>query len=381
MAKRAALPAPTEAGRNDEGEIIGSPNMPADAEPGAVCPWSGWTEPTVTTTPIHNVLASHDDDGNLLLSRRDGGDPIGRATTNGLRELSTRIGFPVDFVKKLEPGIQAAVIADRIRAARKQEFSFVVVDGEVTNVAPGWRDAHPHAAVAEAAYGKLRRLVDGPIEVERAEAKEGMSLRLLTPVEEAVTPQVGDVLRMGVEVEQRYGMHLGVGLYTSRLVCTNGMTATHRDYSWMGDASGTRDQQMEWLLGSVRAAVESYRQIVEQARRMAGVRVEGDPLVALAQRARALGIPRRLDPALVEAFYEEPGDTEWAMTNVLTRFAAHRAEPGLGRRLQRAAGSMTASFRMVTARLPLSLALKVGGQIIEAEPATADLQRNHSLEQ
>ncbi len=73
-----------------------------------------------------------------------------------------------------------------------------------------------------------------------------------------------------------------------------------------------------------------------------------------------------LHQAIAAAYDEEPGNTEWHLVNALTRVATHSADvsPNRQRLLQNIAGEFTRDFSLVDARLPNSVALRVGARIL-----------------
>jgi hypothetical protein len=347
------------------GDVLAS--MTAGKEDPKDYPWSDWPIPEVVKTEVHGIVMSHDEAGRVFFCQTEEvthGPVLGLATPNALRELSTRIGFPLDFVRKLTPGLQTAVLNERIQRAPNLSYSFVIVEGQVTDAVPGKREIVPHAEIVQSAYDQLKKTVEGEPDVVVEDAQGRLSFRLLTGIEEAVTKKPGDVLRMGIEVEHAYGFELRVCLYTERLVCANGMTAVQRDYEWTSSAAGTKEEQLFWLRQRVFDAAQAFSSFVERAKAMAAARIEGDPGEALIRRARLLGLPRSQDALLIEAFDEEPGATEWDLLNAFTRFATHDAGSRLGKKLQSQAGRTVEQFEVVKAELPLSVARKVGAKIL-----------------
>lgn len=341
-----------------------TPIAAADVAIPAHLPWANWEAPTVETdVPVQALTVRPTTDGLWL---DDDERPLGRIGTHGLRELSTRVGFPIDFIEKLSTRtLQAEVINDRIAQAREQDFSVVCEGDRILNVAPGWRAVTPHALVAQVAYDEIATRV-GAVEVgPLAVGPNGLSLKLITSTERPVTPRIGDVLRMGVQISHRYGMELGVSLFTERLVCLNGMTGTRHDFDWTHRSMGTVDSQLSWLRDGVDHAIESYGDLIARAQRMAETQFQGSHRDAIIERARAMGVPRRLWEQIIRAFEEEPGQDEWALLNAFTRFATHSTTADLSRRLQAAAGDWATNFDVVTARLPRATAMRVGASIIQ----------------
>ncbi len=364
-------------------------------------PWAAWQEPIVVETNlselrvemIDNMPRAADDEEspgenvNRYLAFVKDGEVIGRASKHALHALSTRVSYPLEFVSKLAPDLQAAVINDRILDARSQEFALAaetdpVYEGEVlvTNCLPGWRGVCGHAQVAQVAHDYLMERLEGA-EVESASCHHGeMVLRLSSPLQQPVTRRKGDVLSCGVDIYHNYGMDLRISLYARRLVCLNGMTREDRPFDWTNRDGGSEEDQLRWLRNGMDQAIESYGDLVARAHQMAETKYTGDYADAIRERARLMHIPQRHWADIISAFEEEPGDSEWHLLNAFTRFASHRAEYGLSRRLQRMAGIWVGDFDMVNARLPRPVANLVGAHILDAgaiieqinQPPTSD---------
>lgn len=345
--------------------------------PSIMQPWNDWKEPQVFQTEIHAVHTGLDSKNNLILSMKNGEgktEEFGKVTPAALKELSTRINFPSEFISKLSPDLQPLVINDRINSARKQKFSFVVDDSnEVIAASPGWRETTTHKEIAQITHDSLlsSEFVDS-VEVDLIERNAGsLNLRFLTPIEAQITPAVGDILQMGLNLKHSFGTELELSLYTRRLVCTNGMTNSRMEYSWHSDAAKTKGRQIEWLKEKVHEVIDSYDLTIARAARMANTMITGDASAALYQRAKAMHIPNRLIPQILEAFNQEPGNTEWHLINAITRFATHRAQGDMTERLQREAGKMVETYQMATARLPLYMAQLSGVEILSTEDIPA----------
>lgn len=345
-------------------------------------PWALWPVPEATHVNTHDIRASVDDDRLYIGTDEAHGTP----TLGALRSLSERINFPPEFVTKLPTTLQADIINNRIASYRDADFSLVMehstnpmMPSVVASVAPGQRLVLPHAAVAQTAYETIRAVFDTEALVaDTTLASDHSLVRFKIPYDAPIRPDggrsVGDVLRMGVELKHVYGVEISTRLYTERLRCLNGMTAFQSEYSWGARIMGTQQMQIDWIKFGVSQALTSFPQIVERARLMASTRIEGDLARALMERARALRLPRRLTGQLMEAFNQEPGDTEWDMLNAFTRLATHGGlDEATARALAHGAGTWVQGFDMVTARLPRPIAVSVGAHVLEeASPSPAD---------
>lgn len=327
-------------------------------------PWAKWPNPRVITTTMDDLRIIPGNERDILMTDR--GEPIGLATRRGLQELSWKVGFDAGFVTdKLPVHLATDVINHRIAADRADREVCLVVEGDrFTSFLPAVREVLPYQETAQVAHNVMSDLF-GRVTVDYADAREGMSVRLLTDLEQPVTRKKGDVLQMGVQVRQDYGTSITVDLYLRRLVCLNGMTAASTDFSWQNKFEGTRAHQTLWLSASIAEALGVYDQVVTRSRLMASTRFDGDPETALRERARAMKFPMRHFAALLEAFQAEPGNSEWDLLNAMTRVATHAGLPNnLGSRMQAVAGEWSRAFDVVTARMPRPLAVATGARII-----------------
>ena len=248
------------------------------------------------------------------------------------------------------------------------DVSVVFENGLFTNILPAWRGVLPTRVTAEVVYQKLMEWYSD-IDIDTAEHGEGWALlRMLTPVAYEVTPAVGDILRMGVEVRQQYGETISVSLFTKRLACLNGMLSNKTEFSWkqrLNDA-GAAEFQALWLQEGIVKVVCSYTHLIEKAKLMAETYFEGDPSSALKERATAMGLPKKYVPHIITAFEEEPGNSEWHLLNAFSRFATHSGiEPETSRDIMLSSGDWAEHFEMCSARLPRPLAVSVGARILE----------------
>lgn len=336
----------------------------------SVLPWEEWTEPQFVPADLGGLRVRPEGSDLVLYAGAqegfDGAERLGAATPSGLHDFAHALDFPVDFVNKLPLDLRASVINSRVEAAREREVSPVLEDGRWTAFVRGARQILPYRETAQLTWDTVREIVGDQLTIDHAGiGTRGLTLTLLTGVERPITRRVGDILSAGIQVRQDYGGSHEVSLFTRRLICLNGMTGGHNEWHWSRPSESSAEHQRLWLREGVVAALGSFQGLVDRAREMAETPVEGEPEEALIERARALGVPRRHHSALLDAWRQEEDASEWGMVNALTRMATHNGLPGdLGRRLQRTAGEWTGNFDIVTARLPLPVAQRVGARII-----------------
>ena len=348
-----------------------SNNALAVASPSAL-PWSEWENPHFTVAKLGDVsVRAHASrsgvDENLSLVHE--GEVVAEVTLEGLRQLGHKLSpCPADFLMTLPLNLRATVLNQRISAHADREVAFVVQDNRFTNLLPTAREVLTYRETAEAAYGYMADLYGSDLEVERADVgADGMSVRLLTGLTQPITRKRGDVLALGLDVQQNYGTTTEVNLYLRRLICLNGMTTMQRAFSWRQQGAGSPEVQRIWLAEGIAEALGAYEEMVSRSQLMAETRFEGSPEDALRERARSMGLPQRHFDDLMQAYNAEPGETEWDLFNAFTRLGTHTALPnGLGQRVQSAAGDWAHTFDLVTARLPRPIANRVGASIIEA---------------
>ena len=351
-------------------------------------PWANWRNPHVTTTPVGEVSARLIHDINEV-GLYVGEELVGIPTHGALQEMSTRVGFPTDFLLKLPKMLQAHVLNDRIGnfAYEKpnNEFGFthrhreIFDDGmpqldprgyhHISNISPAHRGIVAPADVAQTAYDLLYDVYEDVTIKAVVPNDNTMTLRLLTPFDMEVRPngrQVGDVMNLGVDIRYRAGFDLAVSLFIERLVCTNGMTSSRQEFDWKSRSVGSASDQLRWIVIGITNVITEFDNIIERAKMMAGVSVGDDPRKALIERARAMKIPPRFDERLLAAYEYEPGNSEYDMLNAFTRLATHGGIPMMNAdAIQAAAGAWTTDFDMVTARMPRGMALAVGAHIEE----------------
>lgn len=342
-------------------------------------PWSGWPAPRFYAENLSECrIVSSEDENDLRLVGSEGQD-IGGIDAEGLQSLGKIVGFPGMFVaEKLSAPTAVTVLEEVMQNASEGKqvvfitepiFEGVPEEGEiVVGVINSARELFSYSETAEIAYQTMLAICpDSSIKTVKCSShQDGLDLSFLSPVEQEITPAVGDILGMGIRVTQQYTGTTSVSLFTQRLACLNGMTRNAQSFSWSSRIERTREHQELWLKASILDAVDQFDNVVARARKMAEVKVAGDMHKALIERATAMGIGKRAHKALIDAFDAEPGDTEWHLLNAFTRLATHG---GLSRsvadHMLNCSGEWVAGFDLCTARLPRRIAVNVGASIQE----------------
>jgi hypothetical protein len=324
-------------------------------------PWSAWTDPDVgAPIPMSALFVTPERQVVDLLSQN-------RFNINSLQPLAEHVSFPTSFVERLTPTTQALVMND-VLGGINREVRLLTDGNQLIDVVPAGRAIISRRAMAETAFAAAR-VVNQGVEVTEAITRFEMArVTFMTPEAEArpVTSRRGDVLRIGVRIELCRGGHLEVSQLLVRLICTNGMTALKRGFSFRRPAETSPEHQAAWLSDMVNQALSQADGVVERARRMAGVSVGSNINEILYARLRALGVPRRLWGRIAVAWLEEEDPTEWGLLNALTRFATHDADLSetIRQRFQELGGSWVAEFDLVTAELPTAVARRIGARVL-----------------
>lgn len=301
------------------------------------------------------------------------GEDLGVIDREAVRELGRMIGFKVDFIDKLaaNPSLACNVVNHMIGEYRPQLMMFAGDGERVRDVCPGWRETASHAEVAQKAYDVM--VAQYPdVQIKTCTVGNDGHLELILTVDMGngqITPEAGDYLKGGIRVTHRYGTEVKVGLFVERLVCTNGLTACSTSYGWTARGAGSVTAQLAYLEAQTLESMGRFQALVENAKKMAETKVSGDPEQAIKERMKQMGVPARHLDAILDAFRQEPGDTEWHMLNAITRFATHAL--GIGRNLREAlmegSGDWVRQFDVVKARIPRSIATRVGAEILQED--------------
>jgi hypothetical protein len=301
------------------------------------------------------------------------GEDLGVIDREAVRELGRMIGFKVDFIDKLSgnPALACQVVNHMIGEYRPQLMMFAGDGERVRDVCPGWRETASHAEVAQKAYDVMAAQYPD-VHIKTCSVGNDGHLELILTVDVGngqITPQAGDYLKGGIRVTHRYGTEVKVGLFAERLICTNGLTACSTTYGWTARGAGSVTAQLAYLETQIIESMGRFQALVDNAKKMAETKVSGDPERAIKERMKQMGVPARHLDAILDAFRQEPGDTEWHMLNAITRFATHAL--GIGRNLREAlmegSGDWVQQFDVVKARIPRSIANRVGAEILQED--------------
>ena len=347
----------------------------------ANAPWSEFPKPEGVLMNIRDAVAvpnmidsptSDEPDRKIMsglrLTAKD--EDLGIFDKEALRELGRMVGFKVDFVDKLsgDPFLASGIVNHMIGQYRPQLMMFAGDGERVRDVCPGWRETTSHAEVCQQVWNTMTSMNDTAVLKTCRIASDG-HLEMIVTVDLGngqVTPKAGDYLKAGVRVTHRYGTEINVGLYVERLICENGLTSSTTNYSWTARGAGTSQSQLDHLVAQIGVCMGKFEALTENAKKMAEAKVAGDVEQILKERMRQMAIPARYYKEVLEMFQMEPGDTEWDMLNAITRFATHYG--GLSRNLREAlmegSGLWVRDFDIVSARLPRSIASRVGAEIL-----------------
>ncbi len=355
----------TADGRQVIYEVLGAPK---DLQIDQSKPWAQWAEPKVANAKLSEMIIQldwHENDiADLVLYNRESDELINRLTLSSLAQLGTYGKFPASFVTQLTPLTAKEVINECLGNADDREMT-VISDGDrITNFMPGSRELIPYHQTAQFVHDTLSKIY-GSIATVEARANGRMRCRFTTGAQDKVTTKKGDILSLGVTVEQSYGGTIELDLYAERLICLNGMTSNRSEFKWAQKSGSTRNAQFAWLRQGMEEVTSGFENLLTRARLMAQTTVVGDPEKVLIEHAKAMNLPQRFWADLLAAFREEPGNTEWDLLNAFTRLATHGGlEAAHVSRVQGAAGSWVEEFDMVTARLPRPMAHAVGAEIM-----------------
>lgn len=339
-------------------------------------PWASFPSPVGVLMNILDARVSADvaqtESGPVYTGMRLSakGEDLGKFDREALRYLGRMIGFKVDFVDKLSsnPNLAAEVVNHMISGYRPQLMMFAGDEQRIRDVFPGWREVVSHAEVCQKTWNTVASIYPNA-NIKSCTMSESGDLDLVITVDLGngqVSPSEGDYLSAGVKVNHRYGTDIKVGLYLERLVCSNGMVSQTVNYSWTSRETGSAAAQLAYIESESLACLAKFPGIVDNARKMSQTEVHGDAEAAMKERMRQMGVPMKHLAGIVEAFKMEPGNTEWHMLNAITRFATHTM--GIGRNLRTAlmegSGMWVEQFDVVKARMPRSIANRVGAEII-----------------
>ena len=328
-------------------------------------PWAEWSDPIATKVNLHSLSVEHE---GTELFLKVGGDRAGRLTSKFMQLFGWSLKFPSEFIAKLSPELRVAVINERILRNPDANFQIVSQEDQLQSFTSGWRNMASNRVIAQAAYNQVALRVEGDplIDVARSD-NGGMNLRIMLGRQAEITPKKDDVLDYGFEIQHVPGTMINGRLYAKRLICLNGMTATEEVFAWQTRSNLGIPQQIEWVQNRADKAFDDLDNMTEKAREMSRALLSGDPRQLIAERASIMGLPQKQIDQVIEAFDQEPGNTEWAILNAFTRFATHNTNAPLAIRekVSSAAGRFAEGYRVVHATLPFSVAQRVGATIVE----------------
>lgn len=338
-------------------------------------PWSNFSRPTGVLMNIQDaVVAPQLIDGKMVGLRLTAqGEDYGLLNREASRSLGRMIGYKVDFIDKISgnPELALGVVNHMIQDYRPQVMMFAGDNLEIRDVCPGWRDVASHAEICQSVYNTMKSRYQD-VHIEKCEISKNGDLEFIVTVDTPngqVTPQEGDYLQGGVRVTHRYGTEVKVGLFVKRLVCTNGLTASTTSYGWTSRGAGSIQSQIAYIEMQTIESLGRFESLVENARKMSTTIVEGDINQVIKERLKQMGVPMNNLSGIIEAYTQEPGNTEWHILNAITRFATHTM--GLGRNmrevLMEGSGDWVHQFDVVKARIPRNIANRIGAQIIEGD--------------
>jgi len=353
--RNAAIITPTTIGGSEDINVDIMPNMP----------WSDVTNHRVVHTSLLAIEAGVNQDNRLVLTTPEDG-VVGGLTSRSAIEFGWLGVFPADFIMKLSPRLQAEVINERIQTARPIPLNLVIDDQNVQHFTHGSRDITSYADLAQTFYNVFATH-DTPTIKQFQINDDGLRIVLTGQRQQMITPVVGDILQMGTSLVFAPGRNIEIALYVERLVCTNGMVSNQNVFGWSQRTATGRNHQLLWTNVATEEVFNQFGAIVDKSRQMAAIAFDGDYHTVLRERTKAMRLSDRAFPRILEAFEQEPGNTEWHLLNAITRYAAHddTVSDNHSREIQAAAGAWAAGFDMVNARMPRPIATRVGATILE----------------
>lgn len=324
----------------------------------------------VTSTAImktNELVITGDNDGYMCIENN-------RISPSCMMDISKMIGYPHTFVMSMPMNIRLQIIAEcieRFRNDRDRQVQFVARGKRIVSFCNGRRPILNDIDILAQCFEFLYDAFGDRIKIDHIDIGDELLVRFVTPFAGRVTPAEGDVLQAYVEVRYSFSGGLSVSLFVKRLICTNGMTANEKLFSWRsGDIS--QSEQLEWLAVTCGEVLGTFPDLIERAKIMSStlVRQGADVDVmrtALMARLTAMEIPRKYHETVYNNWLEEPGNTEWDMLNAVTRAGTHSPDipDNVKSTLCRSGGQWVASFNFTNARLSLPLAKSIGAEILD----------------
>lgn len=231
------------------------------------------------------------------------------------------LGLPIKTVKKLQASTLQRVATELLQ--RQGEYSLLTQEGQVVDLAPGFR-----AIPAERVLKEAERAVKG-IDFHRVMTMENHVVRVecLGTQERPVVKD--DLIRAGAllhfsplgtiaPVVQSFGL---------RLTCTNGSVSQEvlRTYQFeRGGGGGEGDDIWHWFRESIKEAYGSIGQVIRTYRQMAHHRIPRNQRGSiLAGALHSAGIRGEIADAIRARALEEPPETEYDVMNLITWATSH----------------------------------------------------------
>lgn len=325
-------------------------------------PWSTWANPVHRQVLLGELTAERTDNDELGISVN--GEDLTSISKRARVDLGRTFQYPPDFIEDLPLDLSLPVIQHAMAGRDSAQAQLVYESGQIVAITKGWRPVVPAALLAQATYDSCRTI--GEVEIQNASSGvNGTDLTFLLPTQKDI--KAGDILRAGIRARYVPGVHHEIDLFIYRLWCENGAYNTEQVMSWAKRTEISATNILEWVGTATQLAFSKFEAVCDKATIMANTPIGGEPLQALRDRLRSMNVGRAHYDGILEAFRQEPGDTEWSMLNAITRYATHNEDLGNAQRqlLQRGAGVWQEQFDIVNARLPRPIAIKVGAQIIE----------------
>jgi hypothetical protein len=330
-------------------------------------PWSSWPQPKTVEVALRDLVVENKS-GSLVLKSSEIENEIKIADQQALQQLGWNVGFPADFVSKLDSDLAKEVINSRILSAasdaKNRKLNFITEgdeEQELKAITSTRRSAISHRVAAQAFFDAFSEKFEEAT-VDYTYINGRSTVRLLAGVQSEITSGVGDIISHGAELNHVYGNELELSTYANRLVCLNGAYSPVGKASHRSASEVTIDAQIDWIFNTISEIDKIFEDNINRSREMAATTFTGSWREALRTRMKAMGVPSRFYNEVYEAFEQEPGQTEWHLYNAVTRAATHseKIDRSNGRRIQSLAGSYVHGFELVTAKVP-GIVAKAGG--------------------
>jgi hypothetical protein len=156
---------------------------------------------------------------------------------------------------------------------------------------------------------------------------------------------VGDVVRVGVSIDNSYAMQtpLKISTYIHRLVCTNGAISADNVFQ-LTRHSGDDDSSDTWLRESITQAVNSADMEVERLRSLSNISVADHVSASLDSVFSEFGVPYTLRQEVMDQVMDNTVVSLYDLYNIITNVASHSPasinDPDLAARMMRIGGQI-----------------------------------------